>query len=408
MLREMAALARPSGLVRRALRTGSVEDARGPWLRGLVVVFSLAAGVIHLAQVGIHLEEPWMFPTFFVVVGLIQLGAAALLLAPRPRAWFWLGIAGSAATIAIWLVSRSFGLPFGAEPGQAEQLGMADAAASLLEGMTIVALALWLATGTQRRQRPAYLVGILAVLTMGGLWMLARASGAFDPDPRVTGAPPELADRAMIPLVIAMSSILGLLGLGVQRQPWARGLMRGLLIGALLTSGALVVLTLPSRGGQNVACSYGPLAEVSGLSHAEPPEPIAIDRGEERWLPLLVLSACSSQSVTLERVEVLNARGSGATVIGYALLPSGDRLPDDGLAQQARDAEEIERSPQAEPGQPRQLVVGLRGAGAGDFSLDSVRITYQADGSTGTYGFATYLTICQPSSCSDDAGAGTP
>lgn len=401
MRRDMAGLAVPGTLVRQAFRTRAVEDGRGPWLRGLAAVFSLAAGVVHLAQTRIHLPpvEPWTFSAFFIVVGLMQLGAAVLLVAPRPRPWFWLGILGSAAVIGTWLVSRSLGLPFGAEPGQAEQVGMADAAASLLEGMTIVALALWLVSGDERRRRGAYLAGIAATLAMGGLWLLARWSGAFDPDPRATGAPPELADRAMASLVLAVGLTLGLLGLALQRRTWARGLMRGLLVTTLLTSGALTLLTLPAVGGQNAACAYGPLAEVSGLSHAEPPEPIALDQGDERWLPLLLLSACSDQPVTLERVQALNTRGDGATVLGYGLMPPGQQLPNDGLNALPGDAVSVAGRPNADPGQPRQLVVGLRATGDGSFSLDSVRVTYLAGDDRSMYGFATFLSVCAPASC---------
>ncbi|MGH2462445.1 MAG: hypothetical protein ACRDFZ_02320 [Candidatus Limnocylindria bacterium] len=401
--RQAAVLARPSGLVRRALRTDAVEDARGPWLRGVAAILSLAAGVIHLAQVAVHINESPPFPAFFISVGLIQLGAAVLLLAPRPRAWYWFGIAGSAAIIGIWLVWRSLGLPFGAEPGQAEQLGMADAAASLSEGVTIVVLALWLRATPERRDRAAYLVGSVAVFAIGGLWMLGRLSGAFDPDPRATGAPPELADRVMIPLIAAVAIILGFLGLDLHPRAWARQLMRGLLVTALLTSGGLVLLTLPARGGQNAACSYGPLAEVSGLSHAESPAPIGLDAGEERWLPLLRLSACGGEALPLERVEPLNARGGGATVIGFALLSPGGQLPADGVAARPSDSQGLEVAPSVNPNQPRDLIVGLRGTGAGEFSLDSVRITYLVAGERGAYGFATYLIACSPS-CSEDAG----
>ncbi|MGH2489358.1 MAG: hypothetical protein ACRDFR_07060 [Candidatus Limnocylindria bacterium] len=405
--RQAAVLARPSGLVRRALRTDAVEDASGPWLRGIAAVLVLAGGLIHLAQVGLHLGEDWTFGAFFLVVGVIQLVAAGLVLRPRPRWGFWFGIAGNAAIIGIWLLSRSLGLPFGVEPGQAEQVGMADAAASLTEGMTIVVLVLWLRM-PDRHVRAAYLTGLVVVLVMAGLWMLARASGTFDPDPRLSDTPPELADRAMIPLVASVTIILGLLGLNLHRRAWARQLMRGLLVAALLTSGGLVLLTLPARGGQNAACSYGPLAEVSGLSHAAPPEPIGLGAGEERWLPLLRLSACGGEAVRLERVEPLNARGGRATVIGFALLGPGGQLPADGVAARPTDAKPLAVAPSLNPNQPRELIVGLRGTGAGEFSLDSVRITYLVAGERGAYGFATYLIACSPSCLEDANGQPTP
>ena len=110
----------------------------------MAAVLTVAAGAIHLAQVGSHFAQDWTFGLFFLVVGGIQVVGGVLLLARRRSLWFWLGIAGSGAVIAVWVVSRSVGLPFGPELSHTEEIGSADAAASLLEALTIVLLALWL------------------------------------------------------------------------------------------------------------------------------------------------------------------------------------------------------------------------------------------------------------------------
>lgn len=51
----------------------------------------------------------------------------------------WVGIAGSAAIIGVWVVSRTLGLWF-VEGGEPEPVGVADSLASLTEAWTIVLL----------------------------------------------------------------------------------------------------------------------------------------------------------------------------------------------------------------------------------------------------------------------------
>lgn len=385
---------------RRLLPAGSDATARGPWLRAIAAIMSLLAGAIHVGQVAVHLDEDWTFGAFFIAVGIIQLLAAALLIRARPRAWFWFGITGSATVIAIWLLSRSLGLPFGAEPGQVETLGMADAAASAAEAITIIALWLWLTDG---RSSPVWRYGAasvsIAVLMI--VWLAGRSIGWFDPDPRVTGGPPHLADRAFIPWALSSGLMIALLlhEHWQTRLRWWRPLMRGLTIALLLTSGALTVLTLPARGGQNAGCSYGPLADISGLNHAEPPEPVSLAAGSRITMPLLLLSACGADAVTLEDVERLNARGSGAEIVGYLLLPAGQRLPDEGVESVPDGTDPGVSNLTLAPGESRELAVRLEGTGSATFSLDSIRVTFRAAGTAGTYGFATYLAVCAPDAC---------
>lgn len=385
---------------RRLLPTGSDATARGPWLRAIAAIMSLLAGAIHIGQVAVHLDEDWTFGAFFIAVGIIQLLAALLLLRPRPRAWSWLGIAGSAAVIAIWMMSRSLGLPFGAESGQAETIGMADAAASTAEAITIMALLLWLSEGPGATGwRYVAASGAVAVLMIA--WLGGRSLGLFDPDPRVTGGSPDLADRAFIPWALSVGLMMALM-LRVEWQArlrWWRPLMRGLAIALLLTSGALTALTLPARGGQNAGCAYGPLADVSGLNHAEPPEPVSLAAGSRITMPLLLLSACGADAVTLEDVEPLNVRGSGAEIAAYLLLPAGQRLPDEGVESVPDGTVPDVSNLTLEPEESRELAVRLEGTGSGTFSLDSIRVTFRAGGTAGTYGFATYLAVCAPAAC---------
>lgn len=399
-----ARLAARASAARRGSRIASLPTAadasgRGPWLRSIAAVTSLLAGAIHIGQVGLHLDQDWTFAAFFLTTGMVQLTAAVLLLRPRPAAWSWFGIVGSLAVIATWLLSRSLGLPFGAEPGTAEEIGMADAAASAAEAITIVALGLWL-TDARGRSTWHYGAAIASVALLTVAWLSARSVGAFDPDPRVTGGPPDLADRALVPWAVSLALMFALLWREDWHARWHawRPLMRGLGIVFVLTSATLVVVTLPARGGQNAACAYGPLADVGALSHDVVPEPVVVAAGAEITMPLVLLSACGADAVTLADVEELNARGSGARVMEYLLLPAGQRLPDEGFAGPLPGTSPVGGTTLT-PGEPRELAVRLNGTGSGTFSLDSVRVTFRSAGSAGAFGFATYLSVCAPGTC---------
>jgi hypothetical protein len=372
------------------------EHPRGPWLRGIAAGTALGAGAIHLAQVAVHLEEGWIFAAFFLVVGAVQVIAALLLVRTWPVLWFWFGIAGSAAVIGVWVVSRTIGLPFGPEPGQAEALGTADAAASLSEAITVVALAVWLIDRSGRR-RVGDLAAILVVASLGAVWVSTRATGLFDPDPRLTIALPRFADRAVVALVVGVSGMLGLLAaFPLSRPDWWSAVMRGLLAAVVVMSIVLAGMTFPASVAQNAACSYATLAGVGQTSHHAPP-PASLDSGEERWFGVLLLSACGPDAVRLESAQVINARGT-ADVLGYALLPAGDRLDYAGADDVPAYTLALDSKPVLQSGERRELAVRLRGKGE-RFNLDSVRIGYSVGDEAGGLGFATVLSTCPASDC---------
>jgi hypothetical protein len=382
-------------LIGRLLRRVD-EHPRGPWLRGIAAGTALAAGAIHLGQVAVHLEEGWIFAAFFLVVGAVQVIAALLLVRTWPVLWFWFGIAGSAAVIGVWVVSRTIGLPFGPEPGQAEALGTADAAASLTEAITVVALVAWLIDRSGRR-RIGDLAAALVVASLGVVWVSTRSTGLFEPDPRLTIALPQLADRAVVALVAGVTGMLGLLAaFPLSRPEWWSAVMRGLLAAVVVMSIVLVGMTFPAAVGQNAACTYAPLAGVGQTSHHAPP-PAPLDSGEERWFGVLLLSACGPGAVSLESAQVINARGT-AEVLGYALLPVGNRLDYAGADEVPAYTVALDREPVMQPGQRRELAVRLRGTGE-RFNLDSVRIRYSVGDEAGSLGFATVLRTCPASDC---------
>ena len=64
----------------------------------------------------------------------------------RPsRPWLWLGIAGNAIIVAVYLASRTTGLPFGPDKGHTEPFGALDVVSIILEFALIAGCAalLW-------------------------------------------------------------------------------------------------------------------------------------------------------------------------------------------------------------------------------------------------------------------------
>lgn len=101
---------------------------------------SLGAGLVHLAVVQEHLDEWWLFGAFFAVLGAAQvLWAVAALAADRPPLLRTVASV-NLAVVALWLVTRTVGLPIGPEPWQPEAAGRADVLCSLLEVAVAVTL----------------------------------------------------------------------------------------------------------------------------------------------------------------------------------------------------------------------------------------------------------------------------
>jgi hypothetical protein len=378
-----------------------VETRSQPWLRVLAALLALAAGVVHLGQVGVHLEEGWPIAAFFAIVGLVQLAAAVLLLRPRSRGWFWFGIAGSASVIALWAMSRTVGLPF-VEGGEPEPVGVADGFASLVEAWTIVMLGLYLAGQMPPWRASLFSLGAALIVGLAAVWLAVAGAGIFDPDPaRLAAAQPHLVDWLVAAAGIALAGGLILATRAPLRAGWLRGLQRGLGGATALAAVALVWLTFPPTIGQNLDCRYAPFSTVLAGSHAVEPERVVIGTGESRILPIFELRACGAdQEVTLADVEPATVIGDGAVVDGFWLLPVGTRVADAGQQTLPPGARAVPPGDRIAAGQPRQLVIGLAGTGAGDYTLGSVRLSYQTV-DPGAFSFATSVAICSGACLAD-------
>lgn len=116
----------------------TAEGTLGRYLRWFLAALSTGAGVIHLAVAGDHFDVSWTHGTFFAAVGWLQLvWAVALVLHPERRLVL-AGVGLSLGVVAVWAVSRLWGVPIGPGSGEAEPVGLADALATGFEAAIVV------------------------------------------------------------------------------------------------------------------------------------------------------------------------------------------------------------------------------------------------------------------------------
>src|SRR6185312_16857734 len=127
---------------------GSLVDG----LRLVLAAGLVGSAAIHAAVIPEHLGEWAAAGVFFIVLTGAELAVAALLLARSQPIVLLAAAAVSIGPLAVWLYSRTLGLPFGPEAGVPETVGLADLAACALEVATLlIAVILLRASGGLRR-----------------------------------------------------------------------------------------------------------------------------------------------------------------------------------------------------------------------------------------------------------------
>jgi hypothetical protein len=99
---------------------------------------SAAAATVHFAVISEHVEDYWLFGVFFGSAGLAQALFAVLVVQRPSRLVYAAGAAGNAAIVALWIVTRTAGLPMGPDPGEAEAVGTADVVSTVLELLIVI------------------------------------------------------------------------------------------------------------------------------------------------------------------------------------------------------------------------------------------------------------------------------
>lgn len=109
-------------------------------------VLSASLGLIHFLAMPLYFDQWLGYGVFFFTVAVLQVMYSMALAAGEPnRAVLWLGIAGNALVIALWVVTRTVGIPFlGPMAGEVLSVGLLDSVAQILEAALIFHLAVLL------------------------------------------------------------------------------------------------------------------------------------------------------------------------------------------------------------------------------------------------------------------------
>lgn len=114
-----------------------------PVLRPALALLSAGAAVIHFVVVPGHWDEYWGQGLFFIIAAIAQLLWAVWVVVAPSRLLYLAGAVGNAAIVALWVVTRTYGVPAGPGAGEREAVEFADTLATVFEVLVVVgALAL--------------------------------------------------------------------------------------------------------------------------------------------------------------------------------------------------------------------------------------------------------------------------
>ncbi|HET7476752.1 MAG TPA: hypothetical protein VFJ97_12125 [Dermatophilaceae bacterium] len=106
--------------------------------RRVAAVCMAGAAAIHLGVTEAHFQQWWAFGVFFLLLAAAQLTWALFTWIRPDRNLLLLGATGALAVVALWLLTRTVGLPFGPDAGSAEPFGPADVIAAVFEVLAAV------------------------------------------------------------------------------------------------------------------------------------------------------------------------------------------------------------------------------------------------------------------------------
>src|SRR5438034_6386593 len=108
-------------------------------LRWFAALLTAGSAAIHLAVAPAHFQEYIPFGVAFVLAAAAQLALAGAVLMAPSRRLLAAAAAGTAGLVAVWLVSRTAGLPVGPRPRVPEPAGVVDVVCTAMELLSLVA-----------------------------------------------------------------------------------------------------------------------------------------------------------------------------------------------------------------------------------------------------------------------------
>lgn len=143
-----------------------------PVLRPVLALLSVGAAVIHFVVVPGHWDEYWGQGLFFIIAAIAQLLWAIWVVVAPSRLLYLLGVVGNAAIVALWVVTRTYGVPAGPGAGEREAVEFADTLATVFEILLVVGALILARTAPARPIRwpaGALAASALAALVVAGL-----------------------------------------------------------------------------------------------------------------------------------------------------------------------------------------------------------------------------------------------
>lgn len=161
---------------------GSESSRFSDLLGNATAIFSAGAGAIHIAVIQAHFDEYWAFGLFFAGAAWLQILWAIWVVARPSRVVALTGIGINGAITAVWVVSRTVGVPLGPEPGVAEPAEFVDIAATSLQVLVILGALGLLSRGAMRRDvGRGVLVSSTVVLGVSVAVLATSAIISFEP-----------------------------------------------------------------------------------------------------------------------------------------------------------------------------------------------------------------------------------
>jgi hypothetical protein len=209
----------------------------------VAVIGLLTAAAIHVSVVGEHLHEWVPFGIALAAMGFAE-AFLAVSLAQRPSRRCWITVCiVSFATAALWVLSRTAGLPIGPDPWHPEVIGRADTIATVAEIVSVAAGLRALSARRHAARHPRLIAAIgLAVAVPVTLLALSAAT-----DQMTATAAPATDAAARSATMPAGATTPG--GTAVPGSPGAPNGKMQPAGGKIQPAGALDTTTCPNLGG---------------------------------------------------------------------------------------------------------------------------------------------------------------
>jgi hypothetical protein len=172
-----------------------------PYILGGLASLSAGAAAIHFAVIFEHFAEYALYGAFFLVISWAQLIWAAVVLWRPSRLWLWLGVAGNVLVIAVYVASRTAGLPIGPDLGHPEPVGGLDMVSVVLEFALVAGCAalLWRPSLTGRPVRRFGAIGTAVSLAAVPAFVVAVTAAVMTPTLAGPEGPTGMASRLGTP-----------------------------------------------------------------------------------------------------------------------------------------------------------------------------------------------------------------